>query len=202
MDKDSEIKWYKKLAIAAGAIVFSPVLIVTVAGAALVDAAKEPGRRREYATSAFFRDFHLAYEKGITFADEYVFYNEATAKGLVFELIRTQHFSYVVSGGAIYLFPWFGGLCYSDAEQCWLVELDGEPSRLSDDFSFEQSRLHEEHKALPIRVLVKEENLLPRNELVSMDSSADDARELLPEYIRLCTDYVSALEGKDRENGQ
>lgn len=202
MSNDSGIKWYKKIAIAAGAIVLSPVLIVAVGAAVVIDAAKEPGRRKEYAASEYFRDFHLPYEKGITFSDEYSFYNEATAKGLDFELIRTKDFSYVVSGGGVYLFPWFEGLSYSDAEQRWLISIDGDPSLLNDDFSFEISRLHDGHKALPVHVLVREENLMYRNEFSSMSTSEDDARELLPEYITLCTDYVSELEKRGQNNGQ
>ena len=194
MDTDPDIKWYKKIAIAAGAVVLSPVLIVAVGVAAAVDAAKEPGRRREYAQSAYFRDLHRAYEKGIVYSDEYCFYNEAMAKNIDFELVRLKDFSYIVSCGGVYLFPWFGSLCYSDSEQCWLIGNDGDVYRLSDDLSYEQSRLLDKHRNMPMHILVKEADLLLRNELVSMSTSGDDARELLPEYITLCRDYVSALE--------
>ena len=194
MDMNSEIKWYKKIAIAAGAVVLSPVLIAAVGVAAAVDAAKEPGRRKEYGQSAYFRDFHRAYEKGIVFSDEYCFYNEAKAGNIDFELVRLKNFSYIVSDGGVWLFPWFGSLCYSDSEQCWLIGNDGDVYRLSDDLSYEQSRLLDKHKNMPMHILVKEEDLLLRNELVSMSTSGDDARELLPEYITLCRDYVSALE--------
>ena len=129
-------------------------------------------------------------------------YNEAKARGIDFKLVRNDDFSYIVCGGEVFLFPWFDAISYSDVERRWLVDISGDPYPLSDDFSYEIKKLAEEYRNMPVRVLVRESDLMPRNDLYGNGSSEDRARVLLPEYICLCSDFVSALEERSRADGK
>ena len=192
----------KTAALVGVVTLLSPVILVSVGAATLIDRAKEPARRKEYAASQYFLDLGFPYERGAVYRQDYALYNEAKARGIDFKLVRNDDFSYIVCGGEVFLFPWFDAISYSDVERRWLVDISGDPYPLSDDFSYEIKKLTEEYRKMPVRVLVRESDLMPRNDLYGNGDSEDRARVLLPEYICLCSDFVSALEERSGANGK
>lgn len=192
---------WKKVLIFLGIIVFSPFILmglIIFGFFALIDLMKEPSRRKEYYNSVYYSDLCVPYRKGVLYEDGYLFYNEAKKDGFDFQFIHqsSNGIEYLISRDEIFLFQLcsdvFEGIFYHDIDNEWKVNLDGDWESLDVEWQKCKRKLECIPEGTEITMLVKENCLLPRY-TGKEDESDDCARELLPTFVSVVTEYADVL---------
>ena len=191
----------KKLLIAIGVLLLSPVIIFGLVCAAvylLFDWLKEHARKREYRQSHYYRDFQIAYHKNILSEAGYKLYNEAKDKNIPINMIHPSDngLDYLIAQDSIFLFPMcrdvFGGICYHTKKRIWEVDFDGELFPLDDEWEKYKSTISESAQGMPCYLLIRQCELSPCHDDTE-EFSEDYALDLLPPYVRVVQEYIDIL---------
>ena len=128
----------------------------------LFDRLKEPKRKKEYYSSAYYKDFSEPYSRSIIYQDSYLFYNETKDSKAKFTFVhqKTNGTNYIVYGGTVYLFQLdsdvFEGIFYNDQDKEWKANIDGEWVSLDEawkDYITHIENTNESTKPIPIRMM-------------------------------------------------
>lgn len=163
----------------------------------LIELLKEPRKKKAYGRSAYYQDLRLPYRRWITDDPYYVFYNEAKKKDLPITFVYQpdNKASYLVSKDTAFFIQPFEAFGYDKRSQQWMAEQDDAPRPLEDVLKDCAALLDEEHRALNSGLLVLKKDLVPISyfsETEDPEEEADFAKELLPSYLYMGSDYLSA----------
>lgn len=192
--------WYIQILIILLLVLFIPVILLFLLSglfSSLIDFLKEPKRKKEYFRSAYYQDLKIPYRKWITVDPYYCFYNEAKDKNMQISFVyqTSNNAAYFVNRDtALFLAP-FDNIGYDNINQQWMVEEDGESLPLEDVRRECTKLLDESHRELNVVFLVSEPNLVPVSYFSETENPDDEnnyAKELLPSYVCLETDFLSA----------
>ncbi len=184
-------------------LLFSPLIVFSLFFAFLMlvyDWLREPGRKRKYRASHYYKDFQAPYEKGILYRDSYQFYNEAKAANLSVNMVHPTNGApdYLIAQDAVYLFPMcpdvFGGIAYHTLEKEWKVDFDGDLLPLQDEWENYKGEIGSIGQELPCYLLLRQCDLNPCFD--GSDEISDNyAKDLLPSYVCVVARYIDFITG-------
>ena len=209
MDTEQEkkkMKWYMKLLYLLLAIVISPLILCFLLWAgisAMIEYCKTPIYKKEYYQSDYYKDLKLPYKQGVLFWSGYLFYNSAKEKGLSFQFIHQSENGeeYLIKNHDVFFFQPFDSICYDDGTARWEIDEDGDWRPLEELRNACLERLDEAHKEFSVHFLVTKPSFVPRSSFSDNsdneeeNENSDYAIELLPSYVHVGTDLISAYIG-------
>lgn len=184
-------------------ILLSPLIFVFLIWAliySLFDRLKEPKRKKEYYSSAYYKDFSEPYSRSVIYQDSYLFYNETKDSKAEFTFVHqeTNGTNYIVYGGTVYLFQLdsdvFEGIFYHDQDKEWKANIDGEWVSLDEAWKDYITHIENTNESTNIVMLLKDICLLPRYDGTEEEETDDRAIELLPDYIKVVSKYTDILQ--------
>lgn len=183
------MKWYQKVLIAVGLIVFSPLIIISLGAAGLSYLLDGPKCKKMYAQSAYFRDLAVPYKRYLFGSPEYRFYNGAKKRQLPMTYVRqpSNGLEYVVFEGVVYVFPEFEQIDFDKEKSIWEVNYDGDWTPFDEVYRNQIAQMEEKVDASCIKLLVE------RAMFVARDLSETG----IPDEIFVTWNYETAFEHED-----
>ena len=182
------MKWYNKILLVLAIIIFSPIILLGIIIASMSYLFEMPKNMREYKNSQYYADFHLPYKRFRLYSPEYIFYNNAKLRNLPFNyIIQENGLEYFLFNDTVYLFPDFDQLDFNADKAEWEADYDGDWKQFTDSFDNIVSKLNNELKVYPIKLLV-ERRMFPMTDLNDI---------VIPECVFLTWNYENTFENED-----
>ncbi len=182
------MKWYNKILLVLAIIIFSPIILLGIIIASISYLFEMPKNKREYKNSQYYADFHLPFRRFRLYSSEYIFYNNAKSRNLPINYIRQENgLECFLYNDTLYLFPDFDQLDFNADKAEWEADYDGDWKQFTDSFDNIVSKLNNELKVYPIKLLV-ERRMFPMTDLNDI---------VIPGCVFLTWNYENTFENED-----
>lgn len=165
------------------------MILLGLCAAYVAELVELPKKKKEYAGSAYFKDFNLPFQRHLLYSPEYRFYNSAKARNIPIDYGKQESngLAYVVFENVLYIFPDFEQIDFSEEKSIWEVDYDGDWKPFADAYENLVSKLEVRPDVSCIKVLV-ERKMFPRTDLRCVD---------IPDGIFLTWCYENAFQNED-----